>query len=116
MINEYHIDQVAFEDIQLQESAFNNVVTYKILAEIFGVTEELMAELKVNYQIVSSQTWKSKLEIKGKNRTEQKRNCQTWVSNFYNIKCTQDESDAIALGYSTFIESKEKKLAHHSWE
>lgn len=75
-----------------------------------------MAELKIPYQVVSSQTWKSKLKIKGDKRAEQKRNCQAWVLETYNIKCTQDEADAIALGSSTYIEKKEKKLVHHSWE
>lgn len=29
-----------------------------------------MVELKIPYQVVSSNTWKSKLEIKGKQRAE----------------------------------------------
>ena len=89
------------------------VTTYKILAEVFGITEELLYELHIPYVIVTSQTWKSKLKIKGKQRTEQKRNAQSWVIENYNVKCTQDEADAICLGASTFIE--EKKLAYHSW-
>lgn len=90
-----------------------------------------MVELKLPYQIVSSNTWKSKLEIKGQQRPEQKRNAQKWVLNTYDLKVTQDEADAICLGASTFIENtgvietevltytkkkKEKNLAHYSWE
>ena len=48
----------------------NNVVTYRILAEILGITEELMTEIHMPYEIISSQTWKSKLDIKGKQRAE----------------------------------------------
>lgn len=48
------------------QNQINNVSTYKILAEIFGITHELMVELNIPYQIVSSNTWKSKLDIKGK--------------------------------------------------
>lgn len=114
LINEQHIEQVAFEDIQLQESAFNNVVTYKVLAEIFGITEELLYELKIPYQIISSQTWKSKLKIKGKKRAEQKQNAQAWVFEHYNIKPIQDICDAICLGASLYIE--EKKMSYYSWE
>ena len=119
IVEEYNIDQVAFEDIQLQEQSDGNymrnkgVTTYKILAEVFGVTEELLYELKIPYQIVTSQTWKSKLKIKGQKRTEQKQNCQKWVLDTYELKVVQDICDAIAIGASIYIE--EKKLAHHSW-
>jgi len=47
-----------------------------------------MVELRIPYQVVSSNTWKSKLEIKGKQRAEQKRNAQAWVLNTYGLKCT----------------------------
>jgi len=47
-----------------------------------------MVELRIPYQVVSSNTWKNKLEIKGKQRAEQKRNAQTWVLNTYGLKCT----------------------------
>ena len=37
MINEYNITCLAFEDIQLQASVGNNVKTFKVLANVFGV-------------------------------------------------------------------------------
>jgi Holliday junction resolvasome RuvABC endonuclease subunit len=37
MINEYNITCIAFEDIQLQASVGNNVKTFKVLANVFGV-------------------------------------------------------------------------------
>ena len=97
------------------QNQINNVSTYKILAEIFGITQELMVELNIPYQVVSSNTWKSKLEIKGKQRAEQKRNAQTWVLNTYNIKCTQDEADACCIGASTLIKDK-KESRYYSFE
>ena len=48
LILKYQVDKVAFEDIQMQ-TQINNVATYKILAEIFGITQELMVELKIPY-------------------------------------------------------------------
>jgi ribosomal protein L7Ae-like RNA K-turn-binding protein len=42
------------------------ITTYKTLAEVLGVAEEICSEKKIPYQIVSSQTWKSALGIKGK--------------------------------------------------
>ena len=114
LIEQNNIDKVAFEDIQMQNQ-INNVSTYKILAEIFGITHELMVELEIPYQIVSSNTWKSKLEIKGKQRAEQKKNAQQWVLNTYNIKCTQDEADAVCIGSSTLVENR-KEGRYYSFE
>ena len=57
LIEKYNIEMIAFEDIQLQGQT-NNVVTYKSLAEVFGVVHELSTELKIPYEIVHSQTWK----------------------------------------------------------
>ena len=93
------IDVVLFEDIQLQ-SGMAGVTTYKVLAEVFGVIQELVTELGIEYHIVHSQTWKSALNIKGKARAEQKKNAQAYVNNTYNIKVTQDAADAICIGAS----------------
>lgn len=87
------------------QTQVNNVQTFKVLAEVFGVTQEYLAEHKYNYYVVSSNTWKSKLGIKGKGRTEQKKACQEWVFKTYNKKVSQDESDAIAIGASLFTKN-----------
>lgn len=54
----------------------NNVATYKTLAMVFGVIQELLEEKEVPYEIVPSSVWKSKLGIKGKTRPEQKKAAQ----------------------------------------
>ena len=79
LIHKYDINEIAFEDIQMQASVGNNVQTFKILAEVFGVILMLCTELKINYTIVSSNTWKSTLKIKGKKRSEQKQDAQRYV-------------------------------------
>lgn len=111
LIDIFNIDEVAFEDIQLQ-GQMSGVTTYKILAEIFGITEELLTELKIPYHIVNSNTWKSKLKIKGKERSVQKKNCQQWVLDTYGKKVSQDEADSIAIGASLYIKEK----SSYSWE
>ena len=98
LIAQYEISEVAFEDIQLQNTVGNNVVTFKTLAEVYGVIHQLLDEKKIPYQIIPSVTWKSTLGIKGKNRQEQKKNAQLWVISTYNEKPTQDECDAICIG------------------
>lgn len=97
LIDQYNIDKIILEDIQLQEQ-INNVSTYKVLAEVLGVLEELCSELKIPHEIVHSQTWKSTLGIKGRERATQKRNAQAFVEKLYSIKASQDESDAICIG------------------
>ena len=96
LIDEHKPDMLAFEDIQLQ--AQKNPATYKILAQVLGVLEELATELKIEYVVVHSTSWKSTLKIKGRARAEQKKNAQDYVANTYNKKVTQDESDAICIG------------------
>ena len=105
LITKYDVDEVAFEDIQMQ-SQVNNVQTFKVLAEVFGVTHEYMVEQGHSYKVVSSNTWKSKLGIKGRTRVEQKKNAQEFVLKTYNKKVSQDEADAICIGASVMLEKK----------
>lgn len=98
LIDDYQIDEVIMEDIQLQANVQNNVQTFKTLAEVFGVIYELLTEMNIKNSAVLSTSWKSTLGIKGKTRPEQKRNAQEYVFNTYGKKPTQDECDAICIG------------------
>lgn len=100
LIKDNDIDFVAFEDIQLQNSVGNNVQTFKVLAEVYGVIHEYLEENDIPYTIVSASRWKSKLGIKGKNRPEQKRAAQQYVLDTFNIEAIQDICDAICIGQS----------------
>ena len=113
LIIDNDIEEVAFEDIQMQ-GQINNVQTFKILAEIFGVTQEFLVENGHSYHIVSSNTWKSKLQIKGRTRVEQKRNAQIYVLENFDKKVSQDESDAICIGASIVLDNKKNK-ADFNW-
>lgn len=98
LIKENEITEVVLEDIQLQTNVQNNIKTFKILAEVFGVIYELCTELNIPNAAVLASTWKSALNIKGRTRPEQKRNAQTYVANTYNVKAIQDVCDAICIG------------------
>ena len=106
LIEEYQIDKIILEDIYMDGQRVNNVQTFKVLAEVFGVLYELCIELKKPVEAVLAGTWKSTLGIKGKTRPEQKRNAQTWVENNYGIKPTQDECDAICIGSHYLYQNK----------
>lgn len=98
LINEYDIDELIFEDIQLQNNVTQNVQTFKILAEVYGLIDQMASELKIPHRSYLASSWKSQLGIKGKDRAEQKRNAQKYVMSTYSVKCTQDEADAICIG------------------
>ena len=98
LIDEYQIDYVVLEDIQQQSNVANNVQTFKILAEVLGVLVEFLEEQQICHSCVLASTWKAQLGIKGRTRAEQKRNAQAYILDTYNIKATQDESDAICIG------------------
>lgn len=113
LIEQYEITEVAFEDIQMQ----NNVETFKVLSEVYGVILELLQEKEIKYAIISSNTWKSTLGIKGRARAEQKRNAQQFVLDTYNVKAIQDTCDAICIGTHVLKNSVEmtQKEKGFSW-
>ena len=101
LIAKYDIDEVVFEDIQLQDMAGGKEVgikTFKILAEVFGVVHELLTEMEMDYTIVPPVVWKATFKIAGKGRTAEKKMAQRWVIDNYGLRCTEDEADAACLG------------------
>jgi hypothetical protein len=54
--------------------------------------------MHIPHEIIHSQTWKSGLDIKGRDRAAQKRNAQEFVAATYSKKVSQDESDSICIG------------------
>lgn len=94
LINTYHPHEVVLEEIQEQ----NNILTFKVLAQVQGVLIELLNFLNIPYNIIASTTWKSTLGIKGRIRAEQKKNAQEYINKKYDIKVAQDIADAICIG------------------
>lgn len=108
LIQEWNIEEVIMEDIQLQGNVTNNVKTFKVLAEVFGVIYELVNEINIKNSAVLASEWKSTLQIKGRDRTAQKRAAQQYVIDNYNIKPTQDECDAICIGAHYYLKNKQE--------
>lgn len=98
LIDKHNIQKVLIEEIQLQNTVGNNVVTYKKLAYVQAILIQMFDELKLPYEVVASSSWKSTLGIKGRARAEQKKNAQIYINTTYGIKATQDECDAICIG------------------
>lgn len=98
LLDQFEPDYVVFEDIQLQNNVGNNVQTFKVLAEVYGIISELLTYKKIPHSSVMSTTWKSTLHISGRTRPEQKKSAQEYVIKKYGKKPTQDECDAICIG------------------
>lgn len=96
LIKDYNIQKLYLEDIQYQQQA--GVTTYKILAELIGVLQELAFENQIPSELVHSQSWKSSCGIKGRARAEQKQSAQQHVKQVYGLSVSQDEADAICIG------------------
>lgn len=115
LITENEINEIIFEDIQLQSNVTNNVQTFKVLAEVFGIIYELATEMNIKNRAVLAGTWKKHLGIKGRTRPEQKRNAQDYVQKTYNIKATQDECDSICIGAYACANTAETESADFDW-
>lgn len=98
LIEQYEINEIVLEDIQLQENVGNNVSTFKTLAEVLGVIIELLTELNIPYTAVLAGTWRKGLGIAGNQRPVQKKNAQKYVKEKYAINVSEDEADAICIG------------------
>ena len=109
LIIDENIDVIILEDIYMDGQRVNNVQTFKVLAEVFGVLYELCINMGKPVEAVLAGTWKSTLGIEGKNRPEQKRHAQEWVINNYGIKVSQDIVDAICIG-EHIIKQKSKEI------
>ena len=98
LFDEYEPNKVCFEEIQLQNNLYNNVETFKKLAYVQAILMEALEERGIPFEIISSNTWKSFCNIKGRTRAEQKKNAQLFVEENYKIKVIQDIADSICLG------------------
>lgn len=100
MIDKWKPDQVILEDIQLQkiDGQGEAVLTYKKLAHLQGVISNYLYEKSIDFLVVPAATWRAHSEIKGKTRTDKKKNAQLKIKRFYDVSVTQDEADAILIG------------------
>lgn len=100
LISQYNINEVVFEDIQLQDvngSKEKGIKTFKILAEAFGTVHEYLTEIKMPYAVAMPIKWKAHFKIAGKGRPQEKKMAQEYVLKQYGITCTEDEADSLCI-------------------
>lgn len=113
IIKEYDITEVIMEDIQLEEGRINNVQTFKALAEVYGVIQELVTELSLKLEAVYASTWKSAVGIKKSKRELEKRQAQEIVRSQFQFEPTEDEADAVCIAY--YYWNKNNAAATFDW-
>ena len=99
LIDQYAPDKLVIENIQYQ----NNIATFQKLAQLQGAIIELAWQLNLPCEIIAPSEWRAVCNfLKGNEKTRQvqKRIAQEWVLKKFGKKCTQDEADAICIGYA----------------
>lgn len=99
-IKEWQPDIIFEEDIQLQTYHGNQaqVKTFDTLAELKGVLLDTFYELNIPVSLVYSSEWRKICGVSGDKRENKKKAAQDKVFQWYGLKCTQDEADAICIG------------------
>lgn len=93
-------EKVVLEDIQMQ---VQNVATFQKLAWLQGALIETCWKLGMPVELSRPTEWRATCNLlKGqdKHRENQKKVAQEWVREKFNKVCTQDEADAICIGYA----------------
>ena len=110
LIEKYHPEKIYYEGIQYQ----SNIETYKKLAYIQAMIIYFSGSIPITE--LGPSHWRSVIKDKhgikfGRSRVEQKQKAQEFVEQFFNKKVTEDEADAICLGYAGILEDEKTKSA-----
>lgn len=102
MINNWKPDYIALEGIQFQDEVAGEskmgITVFQTLARLQGVLMDTCLELKVPFEICSTNTWRAHCGVKGRKRADKKKSMQLIVKDKYDISVTNDEADAIGIG------------------
>jgi len=98
-IKSYEPDVVVLEDVVLQR----NVKTLKDLAKLQGAVIGVCDYLKIQYKIIGCSAWRKQLKFKqgsGIKRAELKQQAHDYVVEHFGIETSEDECDAICMGWA----------------
>lgn len=88
-------DFIIMEDIQYQNGG---LMTFKVLAMLLGIIQELCKEHDIEYDVVAPNVWRKYAGTAGKNRREEKLLSIAVVEEKYGIKVSDDVAEAILIG------------------
>lgn len=114
LIDDNRIDQVFFEDCQSQNN--RNMQTYHKLSMVKATILLTCFEKEKPTICLSPSSWRSILNTKfkfkfGRARAEQKKRAKEFVKEHFNVDATEDECDAICLGYAGILNLNNQKGA-----
>lgn len=96
IIKEYQPNRIIIEE----PFAKNNIHVFQVLCEFFGMILYIANDLDIPLTSYSAAVWRAEIELKGKNRQEQKIKAMDFVKTTFDIDCSDDEAEAILIGYS----------------
>lgn len=120
MINNWKPDHIGIEGIQYQAKVFDgetvgSVTLFQTLAHLQGALLITCHELGIPYRVCPTNTWRNACGVKGRTRVDKKKSMQFIAKQWYNINATDDEADAIGIGYyMTKVVNKNTEIT--SWE
>lgn len=118
MIAAWRPDYIGIEGVQFQEEGGGQkmgVTVFQTLARLQGILMMTCYEQKVPFEVCPTNTWRHSCGVKGKTRTDKKRSMQLLVKQWYNINVSEDEADAIGIGYH-LVSFIEKNTTITNWE
>ena len=104
MLQNWKPDYVGIEGIQYQAKVFDgetvgSVTLFQTLAHLQGVLLVTCHEFGIHYEVCPTNTWRNTCGVKGRVRADKKKSMQMIVKDWYGISVSDDESDAIGIGY-----------------
>lgn len=118
MIVSWKPDYIGLEGIQFQEEGSGQkmgVTVFQTLARLQGILMITCHDNKVPFEICPTNTWRHSCGVKGKTRTDKKRSMQLLVQQWYGVKVSEDEADAIGIGHH-LVGYIQKNTAVTNWE
>lgn len=118
MLTNWKPDFVGIEGIQYQDEANGQkmgVTVFQTLARLQGILMETCYSNKVSYEVCPTNTWRHQCGVRGKSRADRKRSMQLLVKEWHDVSVSDDESDAIGIGY--YLTNKiTKNTTVENWE
>lgn len=102
MISSWKPDYIGIEGIQFQEEGGGQkmgVTVFQTLARLQGILMITCHEQEIPFEVCPTNTWRHTCGVKGKSRTDKKRSMQLLVQEWHGVKVSEDEADAIGIGY-----------------
>jgi len=98
LVVKHQPDLIMLEDVYFGR----NTQTYKTLCMYQSIVLLVAHEHQIEVQLITASQWKSSNEVRGRGRTEQKRNAQAVVQEKFDAKVVQDIADSLLIAQHHF--------------